>query len=271
MAAALSAESWGGPERDIPLKDTTLVVELLHAALSDPGRQRRANEDRCLIDPSAGLFLVADGMADNVSPQLVVDWLPGLLRAALPDDAPLDDPQAPDRFREVLGRLSDRIRAESLRRDDMLGTTLALVLVRNGLALVAHLGDSRVYLCREGRLEALTRDHSHVQTLIDAGVLEKETAALRRWNGGPTRYLGMAHTPEPDVRLLNVLACDRLLMCSDGLTGELDDETIRTVLCAPGTPPQACRELIDRANAAGGHDNVTVVVIAAAGSKGSVG
>jgi protein phosphatase len=233
----------------------------LHAGLSDTGRQRWYNEDRFLSVPEAGLFLVADGMADLVSPQLVVDWLPAMLREALSDDAPLDGPLVPMVVREVLGGLSDRIYAASRRREVMIGSTLALVLVRHGLALIAHLGDSRVYLCREGILEALTRDHSRVQAMIDAGELETETAALRRWNGGPTCFVGMATTPEAKVRTLPLRPADRLLLCTDGLTGELADEEIRVILCEPWPPESTCRELVQRANAAGGHDNVTVLVI----------
>jgi protein phosphatase len=238
------------------------MAALFHACQTDPGRQHRDNEDRCLADAAAGIYLVADGMADCVSPQLVVDWLPDMLRGALAAEAALDDPGIRDVVRGVLSGLSDRVREEARRRDDLLGTTLALVLVRRGTALVAHLGDSRVYLCRGRRLEALTRDHSFVQAMIDAGQLEKETAELRRWNGGPTRFVGMARTPDADVRTLPLLPGDWLLLCSDGLIGELDDETIRSVLCEPWTPEQTCRELIDRANAAGGHDNITALVIA---------
>jgi PPM family protein phosphatase len=236
---------------------------LLHACLSDPGRLRPANEDRCLADLGRGLFLVADGMADGVSPQLVEDWLPAMLTEALADDAPVDGPHAPDLVRDVLARLSDRVRDEAARRGDMLGTTLALVLIRRGTALIAHLGDSRVYLCREGKLEALTRDHSRVQELIDYGELAEETPELRRWNGGPTQFVGMGRQPEADVRAVPLLAGDRLLLCTDGLTGELPDEAIRSVLAEPWPPGRTCRELVDRANAAGGHDNVTVLVIAA--------
>jgi protein phosphatase len=241
----------------------------LHAGLSDPGRQRWYNEDRFLVVPEAGLFLVADGMADLVSPQLVVDWLPAMLREGLADNAPLNGPHVAAAVREVLGRLSDRVYAESRNRQVMVGTTLALVLLRQGLALVAHLGDSRVYLCRDGELEALTRDHSRVQEMIDAGELESETAELRRWNGGPTRYVGMARTPEPEVRILPLRPADRLLLCTDGLTGELADDKIRALLCDLWPPERTCLELVQKANAAGGHDNVTVVVIALRPEQGT--
>jgi hypothetical protein len=83
---------------------------LLHACRTDPGR-RRDNEDRYLAEPEAGLFLVADGMADPVSPQLVVDWLPGMLREAMPEDIALDAPDVAARVQNVLGRLSDRVHA----------------------------------------------------------------------------------------------------------------------------------------------------------------
>jgi protein phosphatase len=151
----------------------------------------------------------------------------------------------------------------------MIGTTLVLALTRRGLVLVAHLGDSRAYLCRGGMLRALTRDHSFAQEMIDRRELEAETAELRRWNGGPTRFVGMPHTPAADVRVLPWASGDRLLLCSDGLTGELNDETIRAVLCEPWPPERTCKELLDRANAAGGHDNITAAVLWARPRAGS--
>jgi PPM family protein phosphatase len=237
------------------------VLPLVHAGLTDPGRQRLENQDRFLADSNQGLFLVSDGMADNISPQQVVELLPGMFRESLGDTDSLDSPHVLRLVADILGRLSDRVFQESLKHCEMLGATLALVVIRQKTALVAHLGDSRVYLCRDETLQALTRDHSRVWDMIAAGELQEETPQLRRWNGGPTRYVGMADTPAADVRCLTVQPGDRILLCSDGLTGELDDESIRRILAKPWTPEQMCREFVERANAAGGHDNITVLVV----------
>jgi protein phosphatase len=227
-----------------------------HAALSDPGRWHRENEDRWLADVAAGLYLVSDGMANDVAPQMVVEQLPALLAEAGITRHAVASPAVPAKLAEVLTDLSGRIHEEA----DDLGTTLVLVLAGEAQALLAHVGDSRAYRHRGGALEQLTRDHSRLQELIDRGLLTAE-AARSRWNGGPTRYLGMAARVEPDVQVLPLQAGDELLLCSDGLTEMLDDEEILAVLERPGDPTEVCRRLIDAANAAGGGDNITALLL----------
>jgi protein phosphatase len=233
-----------------------------HAALSDAGRTHEHNEDRWLADPASGLYLVSDGMAEAVSPQIVVDTLPGLLDTALAGVKELTDPKAVEGVRAAADQVSRKVHAESEQRCDMLGATMVLVLVRGGHALVAHLGDSRVYLLRAGTLERLTRDHSHLEKMIELGWIKPEERYWRG-NGGPTRYAGMKAGAEADVRLLALRAGDRLLLCSDGLTEMLDDEELPALLAAPLTPEQACERLVAAANKAGGEDNITVVIVAA--------
>ena len=152
--------------------------------------------------------------------------------------------------------------SEAVRDPGSTGSTIVLVLVRGRRALVAHLGDSRVYLFRAGRLRRLTRDHSHVEEMVDRGLLTPEEAARSRSNGGPTRYLGMWGEPEADLTLLDLLPGDRLLLCSDGLTGMLADDELAVILGQEPSPAGACRRLIDAANAAGGLDNITALVLA---------
>src|SRR5262245_42868612 len=124
-----------------------------HAARSDPGRRHRENQDRWFADDEAGLYLVSDGMAEDVSPQLVVDTLPALLRDALANVRDLSEPTAPKRVRAALTDVSAFVVERSQNRLDMLGATVVLALVCDGRALLAHLGDSRIYLSRDGRLK----------------------------------------------------------------------------------------------------------------------
>lgn len=231
-----------------------------HAALSDPGRTHDENQDRWQIDLELGLFVISDGMAEAVSPQLVVDALPAALREAL---AGVPSPTA-DQAAQAVGRavaaVSEKVRHERGRRLDMLGATVVLALVRGRHALIAHLGDSRAYLLRAGQLERLTRDHSFVQRLVDLGWLTAEEAKGRS-NGGPTRYAGMAGSAEVHVRSVDLLSGDRLLLCSDGLTEQVKDEALRPLLDRELSPRQSCERLVAAANTAGGDDNVTVIVI----------
>jgi protein phosphatase len=237
------------------------MMTLTHAGLSDPGRTHDANQDRWLIDPAQGLYLVSDGMAEDVSPQIVVDTLPEQLRKALAGIRELTHAHAADAVRFAIAEVSRKVHAESERREDMIGATIVLALVRGGHALIAHLGDSRAYLLRGGKLEPLTRDHSMLEQMIELGWITRAEASWRG-NGGPSRYAGMSAAAEADVHLLELQPGDRLLLCSDGLTEMLDDDELPPLLAAPRTPEEACARLVAAANDAGGRDNITVIVVA---------
>jgi protein phosphatase len=235
-----------------------------HAVVCDRGRTHHTNEDRWLADAAFGLYAVADGMADAIAPQLAVDHLPGLVRAAFGDTPDLATAEAAPRLRVVVQSLNDLIRQKGEEIAGLfgcVGSTLVLALVDGRRALLAHLGDSRAYLMRTGTLEPMTRDHSHVTAMLDAGRLTEEEAARCRWNGGPTRFLGMAGTAESDVRALELTAGDQLLLCSDGLPYMLRDEEIAAVMGGRTGPAETCRRLVEAANAAGGCDNITALVI----------
>jgi protein phosphatase len=237
---------------------------LRHAGLTDPGREHETNEDRWLADSALGLFAIADGMADPIAPHLATDYLPGLIGAALGKDPKPIGPDAPARLQGVVQELNQLVQEESnelMGTPAGLGSTLVLAVIRGKRAVIAHLGDSRAYLLRAGTLEPLTRDHSMATAMLDDGRLTPEEATRCRWNGGPTRFLGMSGKPVADVRVLDLMADDQLLLCSDGLTCMLSDAEIAAVLAGPLPPEEACRRLVDAANAAGGKDNITVVTI----------
>jgi serine/threonine protein phosphatase PrpC len=226
-----------------------------HAERSDTGRQRRANEDAYLARPP--LFAVADGMggaqAGEVASRIAVESFDDRLPAVGTPEQRLT--AAARAANEAIHRLSvaDRERAG-------MGTTLTAVHVGADEVVVAHVGDSRAYRLRDGRLEPLTRDHSLVQALIDEGRLSAQEAANHPQRSIITRALG----PEPDVEVeihtYPARPGDVFLLCSDGLTSMLDEETIERVLLQSGRLAEAGDRLVAAANAAGGRDNITVVL-----------
>nr|WP_297422846.1 protein phosphatase 2C domain-containing protein [uncultured Actinotalea sp.] len=218
---------------------------------------RRLNEDALLAYPP--VFLVADGMggheAGDVASALVVDEFSQLSGRGT---ATVEDVHA------CFHRIADRL-AELLGDGRVAGTTVAGVAVADldggAYWLVFNIGDSRVYRLAAGELEQISVDHSVVQELLDAGDLSPSEAAVHPERHVITRAVGGGLVPEPDYWLIPAGTTDRLLICSDGLTSEVPDAALRSILLERDDPQTAAQDLVRAALAAGGKDNVTAVVV----------
>lgn len=227
--------------------------------------RREGNEDAFLAQHP--LFLVADGMgghdAGEVASALAVDAFRDLLGR---------DSVAVDELTARLERAADLVRSIPATPGHGAGTTLAGVAVaeQGGRPywLVVNLGDSRVYRAAGGVLEQVSVDHSELQELLDEGRLAASDAAGYHRRHVVTRALGPQPQVEPDFWILPAAARDRLMVCSDGLTGELDDAQIAALLLGEADPQRAADRLVGAALLAGGHDNVTVVVVDAVDGPG---
>jgi protein phosphatase len=236
------------------------MLTLRWGSATDVGRIRTVNEDSLLAVP--GLFVVADGMgghaAGEVASQLAVAEFARL--AQQPGVRPED-------VAEAIGLANEHILNAGAERGDRhgMGTTLTGVGVvgagQGEQLAVFNVGDSRVYQVTEGQLRQLTVDHSAVQELVDAGRLTAQAARSHPRRNVVTRSLGTDPAPAPDVWLVQPVAGDRFLVCSDGLTGELEDSDIAALLAGNPDPQAAADQLVRQAVAVGGHDNVTVVVL----------
>lgn len=226
-----------------------------HFEKSDTGRQRRANEDSFFV--RAPLFVVADGMggaqAGEVASRLAAETFAG----GLPDDG------TPEQRLEVRVRdANTRIHAVSQedRALNGMGTTLTAAYLDGDELSLAHVGDSRAYLLRDGELTRLTRDHTLVDELVRRGELTEQEAAEHPQRSIITRALG----PEPDIDIdlhtHRMQAGDLLLLCSDGLTGMISEDEVAGILGGAGSLGDAGRALVHAANEAGGRDNITVVL-----------
>ena len=250
-------------------------MRLASAARTDPGRRRAANEDCYCARADLGLFVVADGMgghvAGEVAARIAVDEVERFVEATAGDTAPdvwpapIDPAVSADGNRltaslAVANRgIADRIgRSADLRG---MATTAVAVIVSEGTAALAHVGDSRAYLRGAGRLRRLTRDHSWVEEQMRTGLLSPAAAREHPWRNVVTRALSGADPVQPDVCDVTLTAGDRLLLCSDGLSSVLPDEEIDAVLARGATPDAACEDLVRGANDGGGPDNITVIVI----------
>jgi PPM family protein phosphatase len=148
-----------------------------------------------------------------------------------------------------------------------MGATLVAVVVRGGHAYVATIGDSRVYVLRGGKLVQVTKDQSFLQYLIDAGEIGRDQIADFPQKNVILQAIGRAPNLAVPIGRIELLRHDTLLLCSDGLTGEVADDTVRGILVEAPAPEAACSRLVQAANAAGGNDNITVLVASASGDR----
>ena len=244
------------------------------AALTDVGRVRDHNEDVFLMRPDLGLFMVCDGMggysagevAASIAAETAKEFFEGCQR----------DPEGtwPFKVDQLLGeegsrlpvalRLANqRIRqaAQSDSKKHNMGTTVVAVFMEKDKSFVAHAGDSRGYLFRDGKLWAITADHSLLGEFIRSQHPSAEEIAAFPYKNVINRALGPAVDVKVDARPLEMQVGDTLLLCCDGLHGMCSDEVIAQILQSHPVLEDACKALIDAANAAGGSDNITVVLV----------
>lgn len=252
-------------------------MELEAYARSETGPVREHNEDFWKIDLEAGVFVVADGMGGHAAGEVASEMATTVVHTTLvgerdPDETTLmrehDSSDRADvlreRLRYAMNQASIRIRKEAESRPETrgMGTTLVVLVVDGDQAHLAHVGDSRAYLFRDGRLVRLTRDHTVVQQEIDAGRLTPELARLLPHKHILTQSVGFHGPVEPDTTTRLVEPGDIFVLCSDGVTDPLDDSAIESI--AARTPlDMLANELTEQALESGSEDNVTVIVVGA--------
>ncbi len=252
------------------VENTSTAIPPTHfrwAAETHVGKVRQENEDSYFADPESAIFLVSDGMGGHrggaLASGIVVEDLPVIIENAL-DKLRVGTPRTVRSLLEkAIAEQSKQLQLEGTSESGYkdMGATLVVALLRKGRCYVANIGDSRAYRLRKGRLVQLTRDHSVISELIEKGHIEPEEAADHEAQGVITRYVGMEEKAHPHVHSFTLKEADRILLCTDGLTDMVPDETIADILKAETDPHKACMSLIAAANSAGGHDNVTALLI----------
>ena len=242
------------------------MAEWQFCALTDQGVKRKHNEDAVIAVPERAIWAVADGMggheAGDVASRLVTEALAAVSR---PDNFSLFIDAVEDALVGVNQHIRDHAEREFGGR--MMGSTVVAMLGAQGYGACVWAGDSRLYRLRNNELVALSRDHSQVQRLVDAGVLSEDEAESHPQANVITRAVGGAQALVVDVAMFDVQSGDRFLLCSDGLYNELSRDEIAARL-GEGTVDAAAQSLIAQTLAHGARDNVSVIVIEA-GEAGS--
>lgn len=235
------------------------------AAGTDIGRVRKGNEDHFFADANdyRGLFIVADGMGGHAAGEVASQMAVDIIAEDLADLNDLESVEAPERVVDALKRANDAVYKRSKEESEKygMGSTASVLVLADERFIVGHIGDSRVYLLREGKFQQITHDHSFVQERVDAGMLTPEQARNHRQSNVITRCIGMSRGAEPDIFDGDVRSGDIFLITSDGLTSMVDDRRVQQLLSSSASPPRIVDALIAEANSNGGIDNITVVVV----------
>ncbi|MCF6254753.1 MAG: Stp1/IreP family PP2C-type Ser/Thr phosphatase [Gammaproteobacteria bacterium] len=246
--------------------------------VTDTGRARTHNEDAIAWDVPHGLAMLADGMgghnAGDVASRLCLETLNGALQTALDKPLRLRPNKGMSKHATLVRRSVNKANtaifenAEANPERKGMGTTLAMVLFYENKAVVAHVGDSRVYRLRDRTLEQITADHSLVRELLEKGAISAEEAENNPYRHVITRAVGVRSRMVTEVQEQETRPGDVFLLCSDGLTDLVSDDVIEDILVvAGGNWEHAAQHLIDLANNNGGRDNISVVIAALGGPR----
>lgn len=260
-----------------------MTAAIKACGLSDVGKKRKHNEDAFSSDVSERLFIVADGMgghaAGEVASKITVETIGEFIAATRQKE----EATWPFKYNHELDFNSNRLAVAIEKANERvmaavaaqpwlkgMGTTVVAGLLNEKILSLAHVGDSRAYLLRDGQLSRLTDDHSWVHEQVAAGILTEEEAKTHPLKNVVTRALGGGPSVSPDLQELVFSSGDRFLFCSDGLTTMVSDEEIRDAAMSIADPEGLCHTLVDMANEKGGVDNVTVVVVDIGDPSGSL-
>lgn len=241
--------------------------------LTDRGRVRTSNQDAFAILNECGAWIVADGMggrpggdiASRITVESIAEDLSERLGTHLSDSTQIQSRS--DLLHEVVHRSNQAVRQEAHRRPELLGmgTTLVVLMILpypQPTALIAHVGDSRAYRWRSGVLTQVTRDHSFVEESVRHGLLTQAEAVDHPMRHVLSRAVGAEPVVETEITVQTLAPQDMLLLCTDGLTKMLPDRIIRDLVSQPSASAiQICQALVNEANARGGEDNTTVVLV----------
>jgi protein phosphatase len=242
--------------------------------LSDVGRVRRLNEDNFALLPDYGFYLVADGMGGQAAGEIAAEIAVKRISDFITMTELSGGATWPVAYNRRLSHGHNRLMAAFTLANSAIiaeagtdashkgmGTTAVAALLEKDLLQIAHVGDSRAYMLRDGELHLLTRDHTWVNQQLENGFISEEEARSHPYRNIITRALGAADEVEVEHVETRLEKGDVVLLCSDGLSGMVDDAEIAAVISAGKANLDECaRQLIERANSAGGRDNITVVL-----------
>ncbi|HEX7937566.1 MAG TPA: Stp1/IreP family PP2C-type Ser/Thr phosphatase [Gemmatimonadaceae bacterium] len=239
-------------------------MKLSYAARTDVGMIRTGNEDNFVVDANSdrGVFMVADGMGGHAAGEVASEMAVQIVVRELKDVKGIGGTATKlmgNALRNANRAIHDRTITEVDKQG--MGTTASVLMLADSRYLIGQVGDSRIYLLRDGNLQQVTKDHSYVQEQVDLGNLTPEQARYHPYSNVITRCVGASPDVDPDLYTGEARMGDVFLVASDGLTGMVDDRRLAQLLMSRAEPERKVQSLIAEANGRGGLDNITAIVI----------
>ena len=243
------------------MKEQTMII-LEIVGLTDMGLRRSNNEDAFIVLQDKWVTAVADGMGGAAAGEVASKIFVTVVRESFADAAVSSEEAAYQLVQQVFSVANERIieHVANFPADAGMGCTAELLTFVDGRYIIGHVGDSRIYLFRNGDLRQLTRDHSLVQMHLDGGMITAEEARVHPKKNIVLRVVGMEQDFSLDILRGNTFAGDLFLLCSDGLSDMIDDNAILAILSSSYSLEQKANKLVESAKEAGGKDNITVVL-----------
>ncbi len=233
---------------------------------TDKGKKRERNEDSLFVMPQEDVYIVADGVGGQNSGELASTMAVKNIAQYIRSKPLLSTEEEGDLkcyFLECMKDVNSLIYQAAKHSSENAGmaTTVVLLYLNGGSAYFVNVGDSRAYICRKGQISQITEDHTYVNELVKGGSITKEEAETHPQKNMITRALGGDEKILPDFYRLETLKEDIIILCSDGLYGEVREEKIRDLAAASSSMSELSGNLVQRANQNGGHDNITVICL----------
>lgn len=233
---------------------------------SDKGIRRVNNEDAFFIMPKEKVFIIADGVGGGAAGEIASRTAVSMIAEYVQQDPPVgvtDVSTLKSHFMPCIDKVNGRIfeLAEKYIENAGMATTAVICCINGKKAYFVNIGDSRAYIFRQGKLKQITEDHTYVNDLVKTGVISEKDAATHAKKNMITKALGADNSCEPDFFQAGVELGDVVLLCTDGLYGEVDENTIADLISQGRTMTETCAQLVNKANQHGGRDNITVICV----------
>ncbi len=258
-----------------------VVEEFMHISaygLTDVGQKRDHNEDFFLVEPDIGLYIVCDGMGGHAAGEVASEHAANTVKRVITENAAIIEDfkrkDTPETREKIAGLVENAVQTACSEIYNMatadsgkagMGTTLEMLLVAGDKGIMGHVGDSRLYMVRQGQIHQLSEDHSYVTEMIKRGKMTREQARTSPYANVITRAVGIQESIQVDTLLFDILAGDTFLLCSDGLYGYTEDPNELAEMLQGEDIKDVAKSLVDIANQRGGKDNVTTLLVRSVG------